>query len=103
MHELIYLMQSIHEAIDSGNCSVRIFFADFSKGFDIIDHSILLSMNSDLLASIKLCFVGYAPFLPTEHERRPTRINASLLAPQIMTRSIPLQKHYNNEKTKESK
>ena len=28
-------------AIDSGNYSVRIFFADFTKGFDIIDHSVL--------------------------------------------------------------
>ena len=35
-------MQAIHEAIDSGNYSVRIFFADFTKGFDVIDHSVLL-------------------------------------------------------------
>ena len=34
--------QAIHKAIDSGNCSVRIFFADFTKGFDLIDHSVLL-------------------------------------------------------------
>ena len=42
VHALIYLMQAIHEAIDSGNYSVRIFFADFTKEFDIIDHSVLL-------------------------------------------------------------
>ena len=42
VHALIYLMQAIHEAIDSGNYSVRIFFADFTEGFDIIDHSVLL-------------------------------------------------------------
>ena len=41
VHALIYLMQAIHEAVDSGKCSVRIFFADFTKGFDIIDHPIL--------------------------------------------------------------
>ena len=35
-------MQAKHEAIDSGNYSVRIFFADFTKGFDVIDHSVLL-------------------------------------------------------------
>ena len=47
MHALIYLMHAIHEAIDSGNCSVRIFFADFTKGFDLIDHSVLLDeLNS---------------------------------------------------------
>ena len=42
VHALIYLMQAIHDAIDSGKYSVRIFFADFTKGFDIIDHSVLL-------------------------------------------------------------
>ena len=36
-------MQAIHEATDSGNSSVRICFADFTKGFDIIDHSVLLN------------------------------------------------------------
>ena len=42
VHALIYLIQAIHEAIDSSNYSVRIFFADFTKGFDVIDHSVLL-------------------------------------------------------------
>ena len=35
-------MQAKHEAIDSGNYSIRIFFADFTKGFDVTDHSVLL-------------------------------------------------------------
>ena len=39
---LIYLLQAIHEATDSGNCGARMFFANYSKGFDLIDHSILL-------------------------------------------------------------
>ena len=55
VHALIYLMQAIHEAIDSENCFVRIFFADFTKAFDIIDHSILLdefrSFNIDRVRS----------------------------------------------------
>ena len=42
VHALIYLTQAIQEAVDSGICSTRIFFADFTKGFDIIDHSALL-------------------------------------------------------------
>ena len=32
----------MQEATDSGNCGARMFFADYSKGFDLIDHSILL-------------------------------------------------------------
>ena len=68
VHTLIYLMQAIDEAIDSGNCSVGIYFADFTKGFDIIDHPILL----DKLISFNIdqtLFFGFAPSLPTEHKR----------------------------------
>ena len=36
------MLQAIYEAVDSGEASAQIFFADFSKGFDIIDHSILM-------------------------------------------------------------
>ena len=67
VHAIIYLMQAIHEGIDSGNCTVRIFFADFTKGFDIIDHFIL----RDELRSFNIdqtLFFGYAPLLPTEHK-----------------------------------
>ena len=39
---LIYILQGIHEVTDSGNCGARMFFADYSKGFDLIDRSILL-------------------------------------------------------------
>ena len=39
---LIYILQAIHEATDRVNCGARMFFADYSKGFDLIDHSILL-------------------------------------------------------------
>ena len=39
---LIYMLQPIYEAIDSGNAEARIFFADFTKGFDLIDHNILM-------------------------------------------------------------
>ena len=42
VHALIYLMQAIHEAVDSGIYSARISFADLTKGFDIIDQSALL-------------------------------------------------------------
>ena len=41
-HTLVYLLQAIHEAIDRGNHCVRIFFSDFSKDFDLIDHQILM-------------------------------------------------------------
>ena len=39
---LVYLLQAVHEATDSGNCGARILFTDFTKGFDLIDHNILV-------------------------------------------------------------
>ena len=45
---LIYMLQAIYEAVDSGEASARIFFADFSKGCDLIDHSILMQELADL-------------------------------------------------------
>ena len=88
VHALIYLMQAIHEAIDSGNCSVWIFFDDFTKGFDIIDHSVLLDELRSLSIDQTLFFLDtllpYQPntscvhrFLPVTMETRqwwrPTR------------------------------
>lgn len=39
---LIYFLQAFHEATDTGERVTKIFFAGFSKGFDHIDHNILL-------------------------------------------------------------
>ena len=38
----MYLLHLALEALDKGNCALRFFFADFKKGFDLIDHQILL-------------------------------------------------------------
>ena len=37
------MLHVILEALDRGNCFVRIFFADFSKGFDLVDHNALVN------------------------------------------------------------
>ena len=42
-HAIAYVIHLVLEALDSGSCSARLFFADFRKGFDLIDHTILLS------------------------------------------------------------
>ena len=33
----------MYEAVDTGNSAARLFFADLSKGFDLIDHEILIN------------------------------------------------------------
>ena len=35
---LVFLLQNILETLDRGGSSARVFFADFSKGFDLVDH-----------------------------------------------------------------
>ena len=40
---LLFMSQAIYEAVDCGDLGARIFFADFSKGFDLIDHKILMT------------------------------------------------------------
>ena len=41
-HAIAYTIHLALEALDSGSCSIRLFFADFKKGFDLIDHHVLL-------------------------------------------------------------
>ena len=35
---LLYMLQAVYEAVDSAEASTRLFFTDFTKGFDLIDH-----------------------------------------------------------------
>ena len=39
---LVYLLHLALEALDRGGCYLRLFFADFKKGFDVIGHLILI-------------------------------------------------------------
>ena len=39
-HALVYLIHSILNALEKGSCTARLFFADFRKGFDLVDHNL---------------------------------------------------------------
>ena len=39
---MLVLLQAVYEAVDTGNNGARLFMADFSKGFDMIDHEVLI-------------------------------------------------------------
>ena len=41
-HALVYLLHQILAALDSDHNSIRLFFADFRKGFDLVDHNIII-------------------------------------------------------------
>ena len=39
---LVYLLHTILESVDGGEMYVRMFFSDFSSGFNLVDHNVLL-------------------------------------------------------------
>ena len=41
-HALEYLLHSILVALERGSCTARLFFADFKKGFDLVDHNVII-------------------------------------------------------------
>jgi hypothetical protein len=41
-HTLTYLLHTILSALENGSCSARLFFADFKKGFDLVDHNVII-------------------------------------------------------------
>ena len=40
---LLFMLQAIYEAVDCADLGARVFFTDFPKGFDLIDHNILMT------------------------------------------------------------
>ena len=37
------MLQAIYEAVDCADLGAQVFFADFWKGFDLIEHNILMT------------------------------------------------------------
>ena len=45
---LVYILHLIHAGLDIEHCYARLFFADFRKGFDLVDHNIIISELNNL-------------------------------------------------------
>ena len=45
---LVYLLHQILAALDNGHNSIRMFFADFRKGFDLVDHNVVINELENL-------------------------------------------------------
>ena len=41
-HALVYLLFLIYASFDQDHCSIRIFFTDLKKGFDLVDHNFII-------------------------------------------------------------
>ena len=53
---LIFFMHTILETLDTCSRCIKIFFPDFSKGFDLVDHNVLLSELNNL--DVEPCLGG---------------------------------------------
>ena len=75
---LIFFMHTILETLDTCGRYIRIFFSDFSKGFDLVDHNILLNELNNLDVDPHLVR-WIAAFLTNRSQR--VRIGNSLSPP----------------------
>ena len=80
---LVYLLHLALEALDRGGCYLRLFVADLKKGFDLIDHFILMEK-----LNLHWNFVRWvASFL--QGRAQVTRVSASVSAPLYLNGGIP--------------
>ena len=42
---IVYIVHLALEALDKAACTLRLFFADFRNGFNLVDHKILLDFT----------------------------------------------------------
>ena len=84
---LVYILHLSFEALDRGGCYLRLFFADFKKGFDLIDHFILIEKLSTQYTLHWSLLRWIASFL--QGRAQVTRAGASISAPLCLNKGIP--------------
>ena len=84
--DIFLILDLALEALDKGNCSVRFFFTDFSKGFDLIDrHSRLDKLGN---YEVPGCLVRWvAAFLVGRTQR--VCLDSSLSFTKMLNDGIP--------------
>ena len=43
---MVYILHLIYIGLDTGHCYARLFFVDFRKGFDLVDHVIISELHN---------------------------------------------------------
>jgi hypothetical protein len=64
---LVFLLHNVLETLDRGGSSTRVFFADFSKGFDLVDHGVLIAELEKL--NVRPAVVGWIRAFLTRRNR----------------------------------
>ena len=70
---LVYLLHTILESVDGGEMYVRMFFSDFSKEFDLVDHNVLLRELDNLDVDPHLVR-WIAAFLTNQNKKKNTHV-----------------------------
>ena len=83
---LVYFLHTILESLDRGENYIRVFFADFSKGFDLVDHNVLISELE--LPGVRICSRNWKGAFLTSRPRRVT-INGIVSTPVFPHGGIP--------------
>ena len=74
---LLYMLQVFYETVDNGKAGTRIFLADFSKGFDLVDLVILIKELDRLEAQVHPATLTWiAAFLT--NQKQAVRIGGTL-------------------------
>ena len=83
---LVYLLHIILASIDGGDNYARVFFADFSKGFALVDHNALIEELKHL--NVSQCLIRWiGAFLSFRPQR--VMLNGSLSPPVFPNGGIP--------------
>ncbi|XP_032221897.1 uncharacterized protein LOC116604109 [Nematostella vectensis] len=86
VQSMVYFLHCILESLERGENYVRIFFADFSKGFDLVDHNVLMS-ELDLLGVNEYLQNWIAAFLTARPQR--VKISGHTSSPVFPNGGIP--------------
>ena len=83
---LVFLLHNVLETLDRGGSSARLFFADFSKGFDLVDHGVLLAELEKL--NVRPAVVGWIRAFLTRR-KQCVRIRDKMSSFRYLNRGIP--------------
>ena len=83
---LVYLLRTILKSVDGGEMYLRMFFSDFSKGFDLVNHNVLLRELDNLDVDPHL--VRWIAAFLTNRNRR-VRVGEALSPPIWLNGGIP--------------
>ena len=84
---LLFMLQAISEAVDCADLGARVFFADFFlKGFDLIDHNILMTELRKL--EVDPALISWIAAFLTDRQQA-VRIGATLSDWNFLKRGMP--------------